>query len=217
MNKRKGLVVHPGPGNLQGTLVNGLIFYLGSNLSDLNGPLRPGIVHRLDKDTSGLLLVAKNNLAHAFLQEQLQARKVKRIYHALVHGIIKSQSGIIEGNIGRDPANRLKRKVVREGGKEAITKFRVLERFKNFSYIEAELITGRTHQIRVHMAFIKHPLLGDPLYGPRKSNIKSESQLLHAKTLGFIHPSTKKYMEFDSELNDEFLKIIKKLRHIASD
>ncbi|WP_069650198.1 RluA family pseudouridine synthase [Caloranaerobacter ferrireducens] len=211
VNKPQGMVVHPAPGNYSGTLVNALLFHLES-LSTINGVVRPGIVHRIDKDTSGLLMIAKNDFAHMELSKQLKEHSITRIYYALVEGNIKEDSGTINAPIGRHPVDRKKMAVTDRNSKNAITHYKVLERFGQYTLIEAKLETGRTHQIRVHMSYIKHPLVGDPVYGSKKNKFKQEGQLLHAKVIGFIHPRTKKYMEFDSELPDYFNKVLNILR-----
>lgn len=211
VNKPQGMVVHPAPGNYSGTLVNALLFHLES-LSTINGVVRPGIVHRIDKDTSGLLMIAKNDFAHMELSKQLKEHTITRIYYALVEGNIKEDRGTINAPIGRHPVDRKRMAVIDRNSKNAITHFKVLERFGQCTLIEARLETGRTHQIRVHMSYIKHPLVGDPVYGSKKNKFKQEGQLLHAKVIGFIHPRTKKYMEFDSELPDYFNKVLNVLR-----
>lgn len=210
VNKPKGMVVHPAAGNLKGTLVNAILYHCDT-LSSINGVIRPGIVHRIDKDTSGLLLVAKNDIAHRHLADQFARHSIARSYRAIVYNGFSAEGGTVRAPIGRDPKNRLRMAVTAQNGKEAVTHYRVLAAAKNFSYIEAKLETGRTHQIRVHMAHINHPLLGDQVYGPQKKMLGAESQVLHAKTLGFIHPKTEEYMEFDSELPEEFKKILRKL------
>jgi 23S rRNA pseudouridine1911/1915/1917 synthase len=212
VNKPKNMVVHPAVGNSSGTLVNGLLYHCNNQLSSINGPIRPGIVHRIDKDTSGLLMIAKNDDAHRTLAEQLSSHIINRVYRAVVYNNFLEDVGKIEAPIGRDPNNRLRMAVV-PNGKKAITHYRVLERFGKFTYIEVKLETGRTHQIRVHMAYIKHPLLGDGLYGPKKSTLGVKTQILHAKTLGFTHPKTGEYMEFDSLLPVEFETVLEKLRN----
>ncbi len=210
INKAKGMVVHPAVGNYEGTLVSGLLYEV-EDLSSINGTVRPGIVHRIDKDTTGLLMVAKNDFAHEHLSLQLRNHTVKRCYIALVYGVISEDRGRIDAPIGRDSQTDRKRMAVVEGGKNAVTNFKVLERFKDYTLIECELETGRTHQIRVHMKYIGHPLVGDPLYGPRKI-IGDCGQYLHAKTLGFKHPTKDEYLEFDSKLPDYFLNFIEELR-----
>ncbi|HBM79828.1 MAG: RluA family pseudouridine synthase [Clostridiales bacterium] len=213
VNKPQGMVVHPAAGNYSGTLVNALLKHC-TNLSGINGVLRPGIVHRIDKDTSGALLVAKNDRAHRILAEQIKNHTVNRKYIAIVEGIIRVDSGTIEGAIGRSHKDRLKMDVV-PGGKPAITHFKVMERFKNETLIEVRLETGRTHQIRVHMSHIGHPLLGDPLYGYKNQNFNLKGQALHAALIGFIHPSSGKYMEFKAPLPEYFKDLIDYLRSIA--
>ena len=209
VNKPQGMVVHPAPGNPDGTLVNGLLYHC--SLSSINGVIRPGIVHRIDKDTSGLLIVAKTNEAHESLSAQLKERKALRKYHCLVNGNIKEDSGTIDKPIGRHPSDRKKMAVI-TGGREAVTHFNVLERFGQYTLAECILETGRTHQIRVHMASIGHSIVGDPVYGIKKERFKTNGQLLHAKTIGFVHPVTGALMEFDSELPPYFTAILDKLR-----
>jgi 23S rRNA pseudouridine1911/1915/1917 synthase len=209
VNKPKGMVVHPAPGHTTGTLVNGLMAHC-KDLSGINGVMRPGIVHRIDKDTSGLLMVAKNDLAHERLVEQLVEKTVTRKYYAIVHGVIPHEVGTIDAPIGRDPKDRQSMAVV-DNGKPAVTHFRVLERLKDFTFIECELETGRTHQIRVHMKYIGYPLAGDPKYGPKKT-IDANGQLLHAAVLGFNHPRTGEYMEFEAPLPKDFEDILELLR-----
>lgn len=211
VNKPQGLCVHPAPGNERGTLVNGLVYHCGDELSAINGVIRPGIVHRIDKDTSGLLIVAKNNEAHLKLSEQLKERKAMRKYVALVNGNIKEDSGTINKPIGRNPSDRKKMAVVFDG-REAVTHFNVLERFGQYTLIECILETGRTHQIRVHMASIGHSIVGDPLYGIKKEKFNLNGQLLHAKTIGFVHPRTGKMMEFTSDIPEYFENVLEKLR-----
>jgi len=211
VNKPKGMVVHPSNGHISGTLVNALMYHCKDNLSSINGVLRPGIVHRIDKDTTGLLIVCKNDRSHNFIANQLREHTISRKYHAIVHGVIKEDSGVIENYIGRHNLDRKKFSVVDESGKYAYTRYRVLQRFKNYTYIECELKTGRTHQIRVHMAYILHPLLGDGIYEYSKSPFELTGQCLHAKTLGFIHPSSLEYVEFDSELPEYFDRLLNKL------
>lgn len=205
VNKANGVVVHPAPGNYTGTLVNGLLYH-SKNLSDINGSFRPGIVHRIDADTTGLLVIAKNDLAHEKLAKQLEEKTTHRIYYALVWGVINNDSGTIDAPIGRDPKDRKKMAVVSENSKDAITHFRVLERYKNATLIELKLETGRTHQIRVHMKYIGHPVVNDPVYSNKKV-FDETGQCLHAKELGFVHPKTGKYMQFDSELPECFTNI----------
>lgn len=211
VNKSKGMVVHPAPGNYNGTLVNAILYHC-RDLSSINGVIRPGIVHRIDKDTSGVLVIAKNDEAHNFLSEQLKNHTMKREYYALTEGIITNDEGVIDKPLGRNKNDRLKYAIV-EGGKRAVTHYNVLERYnKGYTLVKCVLETGRTHQIRVHMASIHHPLVGDPLYGYKKQRIKATGQMLHARVLGFIHPTTREYMEFTTELPDEFQSIIDSLR-----
>ncbi|MFB0828886.1 RluA family pseudouridine synthase [Brevibacillus laterosporus] len=214
VNKPRGLVVHPALGHYTGTLVNGLMHHC-KDLSGINGVMRPGIVHRIDKDTSGLLMIAKNDKAHASLAAQLKEHTVNRKYVALVHGEIPHEMGTIDAPIGRDPKNRQQMAVVFGNSKPAVTHFVVLERMKDFTLVELKLETGRTHQIRVHMKYIGYPLAGDPKYGPRKT-LDINGQALHAKTLGFIHPSTGEYMEFEAELPQELQAEIQFIREQKS-
>ena len=209
VNKESGMVVHPAVGNTSGTLVNALMGY--SELSNVNKGFRPGIVHRIDKDTSGLLLVAKNDKAHLFLEEELKEHKINRTYIALVHGVIKHDTGEIDAPIGRDKLDRKKMAVTSENSKPAITHFRVIERYKNTTLIECKLETGRTHQIRVHMKYIGYPIVNDPVYS-RDKNIDGFGQMLHAKSISFIHPKTKEKMTFNVDVPDEFNKILKKYK-----
>ncbi|MDD6042389.1 MAG: RluA family pseudouridine synthase [Eubacteriaceae bacterium] len=212
VNKPKGMVVHPAVGNYTGTLVNAIMYHCGDRLSSINGVIRPGIVHRIDKDTSGLLMIAKNDMAHEALSKQLSEHSITRKYMALVYDNIKEESGTVDAPIGRDPKNRLRQAVTDQNSKRAVTHYRVLERFGKYTLIEAQLETGRTHQIRVHMAHIKHPLVGDMVYGPRKQSINVEGQMLHAKVLGFVHPRTGEYMEFDSQLPEYYQEVLQWLR-----
>ncbi|NLK42818.1 MAG: RluA family pseudouridine synthase [Tissierellia bacterium] len=207
INKPQDMVVHPAPGNYSGTLVNGLLFHI-DNLSSINGIIRPGIVHRLDKDTSGLLLVAKNDHSHRYLSEELKDRKIERNYIALVHGVLKNDQGIIDAPIGRHPKDRKKMAVTSKNSKEAITHYNVLDRFDNYTLVDVSLETGRTHQIRVHMAHINHPIIGDPVYSRGKNEFGLDKQMLHAYRLGFVHPSTKEFMEFKADLPHYFEKIV---------
>lgn len=206
VNKANGVVVHPGAGNHSGTLVNGLLYH--TKLSDINGEVRPGIVHRIDAYTTGLLMVAKNNRAHEILAKELAEKKTYRKYVALVWGVIESDSGEIDAPIGRSKNDR-KKMAIRADGKEAITHFKVLKRYEKATLIELRLETGRTHQIRVHMNYIGHPVVNDPVYGNRKL-FDETGQCLHAKELGFVHPTTGEYMQFDSELPECFINILKK-------
>lgn len=211
VNKPSGMVVHPAVGNHTGTLVNAVMFHCGDQLSSINGVVRPGIVHRIDKDTSGLLVIAKTDAAHRGLAEQFAVHSIKRAYRAVVYNNIKEDDGRVDAPIGRNPKDRLKMAVVSaDKGRRAVTNYHVIERSGKFTYVECRLETGRTHQIRVHMAYIGHPLLGDPLYGPRKGMSGVTGQVLHAKELGFVHPITGEYMEFESELPPEFVKALKK-------
>lgn len=216
IDKPKGMVVHPAAGNYTGTLVNALLYHC-KTLSSINGVIRPGIVHRIDKDTSGLLMIAKNDAAHRGLAEQLAAHRITRAYRAVVYSNFKEDEGTVNAPIGRDPKNRMKMAVTGLNSREAVTHYKVLRRFGSFTYIEARLETGRTHQIRVHMAHIGHPLLGDAVYGPKKKALGVESQMLHAKLLGFHHPKTGGYMEFDSPLPPEFSNVLKKLGGTAEE
>ena len=209
VNKKQGMVVHPAPGNYSGTLVNALMYHCKDNLSAINGTIRPGIVHRIDKDTSGLLVVAKNNTSHIELSEQIKGKKAVRKYYALVNGRIK-ENGIVNKPIGRHPVDRKKMAVV-AGGREAVTYYNVLKIYDRYTLVECILETGRTHQIRVHMASLGHSVVGDKTYGKSKEEFKLDGQLLHAKTIGFVHPKTKKYMEFSSEIPEYFSDIISKL------
>ncbi|MED9948055.1 MAG: RluA family pseudouridine synthase [Peptacetobacter hiranonis] len=211
VNKPQGMVVHPAPGNYEGTLVNAILYHCKGNLSSINGVIRPGIVHRIDKDTSGILMIAKNNNAHNCLAEQLKDHSITREYEFICHGVFKEDNVTVDRPIGRNPKDRLKMAIV-PNGKRAVTHFEVIERFNGYTHVRARLETGRTHQIRVHAMSINHPLVGDPVYGPKNSKIKLNGQALHAKKLGFIHPTTKEYVEFDSELPDYFQKLLEKLR-----
>lgn len=213
INKPQGMCVHPALGNESGTLVNALVFHCGDELSAINGVIRPGIVHRIDKDTSGLLVAAKNNDAHLKLSEQLKERKALRKYAALVNGNIKEDSGTVNKPIARNPADR-KKMAISASGREAVTHFNVLERFGQYTLVECILETGRTHQIRVHMASIGHSIVGDPVYGIKKEKFKLSGQLLHAQTIGFIHPRTGEMMEFTSDIPDYFANVLKKLRKL---
>lgn len=211
INKEQGMVVHPAPGNYNGTLVNALLYHC-KDLSSINGVIRPGIVHRIDKDTTGVLVVAKNDDAHNKLSEQLKNHSMKREYYALVEGRIKNDKGTIDKPLARSKKDRLKIGIV-EGGKRAVTHYEVIERYNGYTLIKCILETGRTHQIRVHMASIGFPLVGDPLYGFKKQKFKIKGQMLHAKTLGFIHPTKNEYMEFTTELPEYFAIILSKLRN----
>lgn len=211
INKPKGMVVHPAPGHTTDTLVNGLLHHCKDNLSGINGVARPGIVHRIDRDTTGILIVCKNDMSHNSIAEQLKVHSITRKYRALVHGNIKTDQGTVEGAIGRHPVDRKKMAINERNGKPAVTHYTVLERFGNYTYIECQLETGRTHQIRVHMSSIGHPLVGDEVYGPAKCPFKLQGQCLHAMVLGFVHPRTGEYMEFSAELPEYFETLLKKL------
>ena len=212
VKKPKGMVVHPAPGNPDGTLVNALLYHCAGQLSGIGGAIRPGIVHRIDKDTSGLLVVAKTDAAHQALSDQMSVHAIHRVYHAVVYGNLREDEGFVEAPIGRDPRDRKKMAVTPVNSKYAYTGWRVLERFGNFTYIACQLKTGRTHQIRVHMASIGHPLAGDPVYGPRNCIRSLGGQCLHAKELGFTHPATGEWMRFDSELPGWFQEYLIRLR-----
>ena len=212
VNKPKGMVVHPAPGNPDGTMVNALLWHCAGRLSGIGGAIRPGIVHRIDKDTSGLLVVAKTDAAHQALTEQMSVHSIHRVYHAVVYGNLKEDTGFVEAPIGRDPKDRKKMAVTQQNSKYAYTGWQVLERFGNFTYIACKLKTGRTHQIRVHMASIGHPLAGDAVYGPKNCIRSLNGQCLHAKELGFVHPATGEWMQFDSSLPDWFQDYLSRLR-----
>ena len=214
VNKPKGMVVHPAPGNYTGTLVNALLYHCGESLSGINGVLRPGIVHRIDKDTSGLLLVAKNDFAHRGLAEQIQAHSLTREYRAVVYGNLRDDAGTVNAPIGRHPTERKRMAVLPHSpsAREAVTHYWVMERLAGFTYARLRLETGRTHQIRVHMAYIGHPVAGDPVYGPKKVITELEGQCLHAGLVGFIHPRTGEYREFSAELPAYFQKFLGKLQ-----
>ena len=213
VNKPKGMVVHPAPGHYEDTLVNAVLYHCRDNLSGINGVLRPGIVHRIDKDTTGTLIVCKNDKAHQKIADQLRVHTITRSYRAIVYNNFSEDEGMINAPIGRHPTNRKKRMVTEKNSKEAITHYKVLDHLNHkFNYIECRLETGRTHQIRVHMSYIGHPLLGDEVYGPVNSKFKNlQGQTLHAATIGFIHPTTEEYMEFSAPLPDYFEKLLKTL------
>lgn len=211
VNKPRGMVVHPSAGNYDGTLVNAIMYHCGDSLSSINGAIRPGIVHRIDKNTSGLLMIAKNNRAHESLAEQLRVHSVTREYRALVYDNIREDELTIDVPIGRDERNRLRKAVNGSNPKNAVTHVKVLKRYGKYTLVAARLETGRTHQIRVHLSHIKHPLVGDTTYGPKKQLYGLDGQLLHAKTLGFIHPRSGEYMEFDSELPPYFTEVLDKI------
>lgn len=208
VNKPKGMVVHPAAGHYSGTLVNALMYHCGNELSGINGVMRPGIVHRIDMDTTGSLIVCKNDKAHNCIAEQLKEHSINRHYHAICHGVLKEEGGVIDKPIGRHPTERKKMAISEKNGKNAVTHYRVLKRFKKYTYIECVLETGRTHQIRVHMASIGHPLLGDEIYSNQKAPFKLQGQTLHAKTLGFVHPVTKEYVEVDAPLPEYFQHLL---------
>ncbi len=213
VNKPRGMVVHPAPGNPSGTLVNALLAHCGASLSGINGVIRPGILHRIDKNTSGLLMVAKNDFAHTFLAEQIKEHSFTREYEAVVYGGFKENTeGTINLPIGRHPVKRKQMAVTPTNSKNAVTHYRVIEQYGEFSHLRIRLETGRTHQIRVHMAHIGHPVAGDDVYGPKKDSTGLHGQCLHAKKIGFIHPKTKEYIEFESELPDYFLNFLKKCK-----
>lgn len=212
VNKPKDMVVHPAPGHYSGTLVNAVLYHCQNQLSGINGEIRPGIVHRIDKDTTGSLVICKNDMAHTSLAQQLKDHSVTRRYRGIVTGLVKEDSGTVCAQIGRDPKNRLKMACDVINGKHAVTHYRVLERFVRHTYLEFQLETGRTHQIRVHMAHIGHPLLADPVYGPSKCAFALHGQCLHAMTLGFLHPATGAYMEFTAPLPEYFEALLKKQR-----
>lgn len=213
INKPRGMVVHPAAGNYSGTLVNALLRHCGGSLSDINGVIRPGIVHRIDKDTSGVLVIAKNNRAHSALSDMLKEHDINRIYTAVAEGIISEDKGTIDAPIGRHPVDRKKMAVNLKNGRRAVTHFKVLERFKNTTLLELRLETGRTHQIRVHMSYIGHPLVGDSVYGKKKQVYGFEGQALHAGTLGFVHPGTGEYAEYKAPPPEEFIRLVEKLRN----
>ena len=211
IDKPKGMVVHPAAGHYNGTLVNALLYHCSGNLSGINGILRPGIVHRIDMNTTGSVIACKNDLAHAKIAEQLKEHSIVRKYHAIVCGNLKDDEGTIHTLIGRHHTDRKKMAVVNTGGKDAITHYRVLKRFGNYTYVECRLETGRTHQIRVHMSHIGHPLLGDEVYGHKEKHFDLQGQTLHAKILGFRHPATEEYIETDAPLPEYFSKLLKTL------
>ena len=211
VNKPKEMVVHPSAGHLTGTLVNAVMYHCKDRLSGINGVMRPGIVHRIDMDTTGVLVICKNDKAHNHVAAQLKEHSITRKYRAIVHGVIKEEEGIVDAPIGRHPVERKKMAAGVKNGKRAVTHYRVLQRFRNHTYIECQLETGRTHQIRVHMASIGHPLLGDTVYGPAKNPMHLQGQTLHAQVLGLIHPSTGEYLEVEAPLPEYFEKLLKSL------
>lgn len=211
VNKPKNMVVHPAPGHYTGTLVNAVMYHCGKELSGINGKIRPGIVHRIDKDTTGSLIVCKNDHAHQVIAQQIKEHSVTRRYVGIVYGNLKEPEGVIDAPIGRHPTERKKMAVNSRNGRRAVTHYKVLESFREYSYVQFELETGRTHQIRVHMAYIHHPILGDTVYGPSKAKIRNlQGQTLHAQTIGFIHPSTGQYMEISAPLPDYFEELLQK-------
>lgn len=213
INKPKGMVVHPAPGHTTDTLVNGLLYHCKDNLSGINGVARPGIVHRIDRDTTGILIVCKNDMSHNSIAAQLKEHSITRRYRALVHGNVKNDTGTVEGPIGRHPIDRKKMAINERNGKPAVTHYTVLGRFGNYTLIECVLETGRTHQIRVHMTSIGHPLVGDEVYGPAKCPFKGlQGQCLHAMVLGFVHPRTGEYMEFSAELPEYFEDLLRRIK-----
>ncbi len=213
INKPQGMVVHPAPGHYTDTLVNALLYHCGDSLSGINGIMRPGIVHRIDMDTSGVIMAAKNNNAHRSLAAQLAEHSITRKYNAIVYNNIKEDEGTVDKPLARNPNDRKKMAVV-VGGRRAVTHYRVLERLGKFTFIEAQLETGRTHQIRVHMTYIGHPLLGDTVYGPKKQPFNLAGQVLHARVLGFIHPTTGEYLEFESPLPEYFFKLLENVKKL---
>ncbi len=214
VNKPKGMVVHPANGNLNGTLVNALLYHCKDSLSGINGVMRPGILHRIDKNTSGLLIVAKNDNAHNFLAEQIKEHTCNRVYEAVVYGNLKGDSGTVDAPIGRHPVKRKQMAVTDQNSKNAVTHYEVVERFNGFTHVRLRLETGRTHQIRVHMSYIGHPVAGDDVYGPKKVIEKLSGQCLHARQIGFIHPKTGEYMEFTSDLPTYFTDFLKECRNL---
>lgn len=215
VNKPKGMVVHPAPGNYDGTLVNALLYHCKDSLSGINGVMRPGIVHRIDKDTSGLLIVAKNDFSHTVLAKQIKQHSFTREYEAVVFGNIKDENGTVDAPIGRNPNDRKKMCVISKNSKQAVTHYEVIGRFKGYTHIKCILETGRTHQIRVHMAHIGHPVAGDPLYGIKNEKLNFTGQCLHARKIGFVHPVTEKYIEFTSDLPEYFAEFLDKLEKIS--
>lgn len=215
VNKPKGMVVHPAAGNYDGTLVNALLYHCGNSLSGINGVLRPGIVHRIDKDTSGLLIVAKNDFAHAHLAKQIKEHSFTREYEAVVFGNLKDDEGTVDAPIGRNPNDRKKMCVTTKNSKNAVTHYSVIKRYKGYTHIKCILETGRTHQIRVHMAYLGHPVSGDTVYGVKNEKVSFSGQCLHARKIGFIHPKTEEYLEFTSPLPEYFNDFLTKLNNIS--
>ncbi len=211
VNKPKGMVVHPAAGHYSGTLVNAIMFHCRESLSGINGVMRPGIVHRIDMDTTGSLVICKNDISHQYISDRLKTHDITRKYHAIVHGVLKEDEGTIDAPIGRHPIDRKKMTTHAPNSKPAVTHYKVLQRFANYTYIECQLETGRTHQIRVHMASINHPILGDSVYCRAKTKYKLQGQTLHAKTLGFVHPTTGKYIEFEAPLPQYFNNLLNTL------
>ena len=214
VNKPKGMVVHPSAGHYTGTLVNALMYHCKDDLSGINGVMRPGIVHRIDMETTGSLLVCKNDFTHNDIAEQLKVHSIRRVYHAIVHGVIKEDEGTVDAPIGRHPIDRKKMSINHKNGKEAVTHYKVIKRFRDYTYIQCQLETGRTHQIRVHMASLKHPLVGDSVYGPAKCPFKLQGQTLHAKIIGIVHPRTQEYLEADAPLPEYFVSLLNKLENM---
>ena len=212
VNKPRGMVVHPAPGNYDSTLVNALLWHCKGNLSGINGVIRPGIVHRIDKDTSGLLLVAKNDNAHISLSQQISVHSLDREYRAVIHGHLKEQEGTVDAPIGRSPNDRKKMCVINQNSKNAVTHYKVLEEYKDFSFVALKLETGRTHQIRVHMAYLGHPVAGDPVYGPKNGVTSLNGQCLHAGIIGFVHPSTGEHIKLEAPLPDYFTGFIGRIK-----
>lgn len=212
VNKPRGMVVHPAPGNYSSTLVNALLWHCKGKLSGINGVARPGIVHRIDKDTSGLLLVAKNDLAHVSLSEQIKAHTLDREYRAVIHGHLKDPEGIVDAPIGRSINDRKKMCVTERNSKNAVTHYQVIEEYRNFSFLKLKLETGRTHQIRVHMAYLGHPVAGDPVYGPKNGVASLNGQCLHAGVLGFVHPVTNEFIRVEAPLPDYFMNFIEGIK-----
>ena len=215
VNKPKGMVVHPAAGNYDGTLVNALLYHCGDSLSGINGVLRPGIVHRIDKDTSGLLIVAKSDFAHAHLAKQIKDHSFTREYEAVVFGNLKNDEGTVDAPIGRNPNDRKKMCVITKNSKNAVTHYSVIRRYKGYTHIKCILETGRTHQIRVHMAYLGHPVAGDSVYGVKNEKVSFTGQCLHARKIGFVHPKTEEYLEFTSQLPDYFNDFLTKLNNIS--
>lgn len=213
INKEQGMVVHPSHGHYSGTVVNALLYHCGDELSGINGVMRPGIVHRIDKDTSGVLMIAKTNIAHQKLAMQLKEHSITRKYNAIVYNNIKDDTGTVDAPIGRHSVDRKKMAVTNKNSKNAVTHYRVIERFGKYTFIEVQLETGRTHQIRVHMSSIGYPLVGDEIYGPKNQKFKLNGQMLHARVLGFIHPITGEYMEFEASIPEYFQKFLNDLRN----